>query len=88
MISFQNVLDGQGFALTFAGMVIVFAALIILSVFMNLLPKILCRLQQQFPILFEEEGAQRTSRPDEAELSQLCVAAIAYALHRQAAVKR
>ena len=88
MISLQNIFDGQGFALTFAGMIIVFTALLILSLFISLLPRVLGLLQNRFPAIFDGEEKENAATA-EPELQRLrIVAAIAFVLHHQPNVKR
>jgi len=83
MISMQNVIDNQGFDLAFAGMAIVFAALLAITLFTYWLPGLLARLEKRFPSAFVLAGSshERHEEQEEAPGPQL-VAAIAYTLGR------
>lgn len=76
LFSLQNIVDGQGLDLTLTGMAIVFAALMCISAFIYLLPKVLAWLEHIFP----EADSVCTVEEDNAELEELAVAA-ACALH-------
>jgi Na+-transporting methylmalonyl-CoA/oxaloacetate decarboxylase gamma subunit len=54
-VSWQNVLDGQGFAITLIGMVIVFSGLLLISLFIAQLPRLLD---------FFDRLTTRTARPE------------------------
>lgn len=47
--SLQNVVDGQGIAIAVTGMAIVFTALVLISVFIALLPRVLAVLNPYLP---------------------------------------
>jgi len=84
MISYQNVLDGRGFALTFVGMAIVFLALWVLTLSVSLIPKILQRLEKQFPgLLSDGETGYQPVRLEEDKVELGFIAAIAYVLHHR-----
>lgn len=76
---FQNVIDGNGFAIAITGMLIVFAALAIISLFIALLPRVLKVLAVVFP---EEHhhGAVSSKKPTRDDDALL--AAIGFALHK------
>jgi len=79
-LSYQNILDGQGFEMAFAGMTIVFVALSMVSIFIALLPRILVVVNQYIP-----EGhahATPNPKPAAANAEEAAVAAVAYAVHR------
>jgi len=79
-LSYQNILDGQGFEMAFAGMTIVFVALSMVSIFIALLPRILVVVNQYIP-----EGhahATPNPKPAAANAEEATVAAVAYAVHR------
>jgi sodium pump decarboxylase gamma subunit len=79
-LSYQNILDGQGFEMAFAGMTIVFVALSMVSIFIALLPRILVVVNQYIP-----EGHARATpnpKPAAANAEEAAVAAVAYAVHR------
>jgi Na+-transporting methylmalonyl-CoA/oxaloacetate decarboxylase gamma subunit len=73
--SYQNIIDGQGFSLAFAGMTIVFTALILVSAFTALLPKILKVVNRRIPEV--QHHPQKRKGSDEAAVA----AAIGFALH-------
>ena len=47
--SYQNIAAGQGFELAFAGMTIVFTALVLVTLFIVLLPKVLVVVNRLIP---------------------------------------
>ena len=47
--SYQNIAAGQGFELAFAGMTIVFTALVLVTLFIFLLPKVLVVVNRLIP---------------------------------------
>lgn len=69
--------DGQGLAIATAGMVIVFTALSLISVFIALLPQLLKVVGRIFP----EKAAPAPRRPPRAEEDLSLVAVAAAALH-------
>lgn len=79
-LSYQNILDGQGFEMAFAGMTIVFVALSMVSIFIALLPRILVVVNQYIP----EGHAHATAnpKPAAADAEEAAVAAVAYAVRR------
>ena len=74
--SYQNIVAGQGFELVFAGMTIVFTALVLVSVFVTLLPRILSVINPLFPET-QLHTEPQTKKSDESEIA----AAIGFALH-------
>ena len=77
----QNIIDGQGISIAITGMVIVFFALTMISLFIAALPRILARVEKRWP---ESQGhhAPQTSAPP-AGVTDDVVAAIAVALHHR-----
>lgn len=76
----QNITDVDGYAIAITGMVIVFFALTLISVFLTLLPRILERVNTVFP-----EPAPQVAAPPVARVSsgdEEIAAAIGVALHR------
>jgi Na+-transporting methylmalonyl-CoA/oxaloacetate decarboxylase gamma subunit len=73
-LGFQNIIDGKGLELSFAGLVIVFVALVAVASFISLLPILLSALDKFLP---EEVQVSPDSpaQPDDSE-----IAAIAYAV--------
>ena len=78
--SYQNIIAGDGFELAFAGMTIVFTALVLVSIFIAVLPKILVVLNRLIP-----EVHHHTAAPQQREASDetAVTAAIGFALHTQ-----
>ena len=56
-VSWQNVLDGHGFAITLIGMAIVFAGLLLISLFITQLPRMLDLFDR---LTTRQEAANRT----------------------------
>ncbi len=84
--SYENIIEGQGFELAIAGMIIVFIVLASLSLFITLLPKILAKLncylpEQQNPHL--ELPAPATNSNDKAIIAATC-----YVFHQSAKSKK
>ena len=77
--SIQNILDGHGFGISIIGMVVVFAALALISTFISLLPAILRIVNKIFP---PEEASHALSRSSDASENEV-IAAIGFALHTQ-----
>lgn len=71
----QNIADGQGVAVATAGMLIVFTALSLISVFIALLPRLLTGVGRIFPE--KAAAAPRRSAPQE-DLSLVAAAAAAF----------
>ena len=76
--SFQNVIDANGVAIALTGMSIVFAALILIAVFVALLPRMLVWTHVVMP---EKGGPVAPSPPARQEIDPATVAAIGAALH-------
>ena len=77
-VGIENIVAGNGPAIAVTGMLIVFAALSSLSVFISLLPRILAWL----PLSFLQVPGDRPGESAEALPSE-AVAAIAMAMHAQ-----
>ena len=80
-VSMKNVYDANGIWISITGMTIVFAALILITIILSMMPRILPILEKIYP---ESEGhhhstpsASNGSNGDEESL----VAAIGFALH-------
>ena len=80
--SVQNVIDGQGISIAITGMVIVFFALTVISLFITALPRILEKVAERWP---ESQGHHRPAPAASSGPSDEIVAAIAMALHRRRA---
>lgn len=78
----QNIIDGQGISIAITGMVIVFFALSVISLFIAALPRILALFARRWP---ETEGhhAVRSAAPSQQTVSNEVVAAIAMVLHQR-----
>ncbi len=77
--SLQNITDARGYAIAITGMLIVFVALSLISLFLTLLPRLLEMLSTVFP-----EPASQPAAPPPARVSagnEEIVAAIGAALH-------
>lgn len=77
--SYQNILNGNGFDIAVTGMLIVFAALAIISLFIASLPKVIGILDKIFPEIHHHAPA--TSKKPERDNDAL-LAAIGYALYK------
>ena len=80
--SYQNIINGQGFSIAITGMLIVFSALTLISVFVTALPKLLTSINRIWP----ESTPVTEARPSGAlsgASDPTVVAAIGYALHQQ-----
>lgn len=79
-ISFQNIIDHNGFTLCLTGLLIVFVALISISLFIAFVPKLLGILDKFFP----EEPKEQAKPSEHRKVDRLeNIAAIAYALHQE-----
>ena len=74
--SYQNIAAGQGFDLAFAGMIIVFTALVLVSVFIAVLPRLLAAINPHIPPAHLHTQSQ-SKETDSAAIA----AAIGFALH-------
>ena len=74
----QNIIDGQGVAIAITGMLIVFAALAIISLFIALLPKMLVLLAKALPEEHHHAAPHEKQSLDEKAL----LAAIGFGLYR------
>ena len=78
-LSIQNILDGHGISISIIGMVVVFAALALISIFIALLPAILRIVNKIFPPGEALHSLPRSSDSLENEV----IAAIGLALHTE-----
>ena len=74
--SYQNVIDGQGISIAITGMLIVFTALVLISLFITVLPRIVSALNRRYPPAPELSSITPTLSTDPA-----VGAAIGFALH-------
>ncbi|MBM82898.1 MAG: hypothetical protein CMJ78_20235 [Planctomycetaceae bacterium] len=79
----QNISDNDGIAIALTGITIVFAALILITVFISLLPKILAAVNEVFPEPVPKQAVAAASSPVAAATNDddLVAAAIAVAHH-------
>ena len=75
--SYQNIVSGQGFELAFAGMTIVFTALVLVTLFIALLPKALVVVNRLIPEAHLHTAPPQRQRADAAAIA----AAVGFALH-------
>jgi len=75
-MSYDNIIAGNGISISITGMLIVFAALILIALFISLLPKLLPPLEKIFP----EEHHHRSAQKKEEDHTPI-LAAIGYALY-------
>ncbi|NIL96730.1 MAG: hypothetical protein GTO53_04715 [Planctomycetales bacterium] len=78
--SLQNIVDNQGVGIAITGMVIVFTALVLVTLFIAILPKLLARLADVLPPEEPHHGPPASGRADDEALA----VAIGLALHSQA----
>lgn len=72
----QNILDAQGFTVAITGMLIVFAALTIISIFISLLPRLVVLLANVFPEGHHHAVQGKATKKDDDKL----LAAIGFGL--------
>jgi Na+-transporting methylmalonyl-CoA/oxaloacetate decarboxylase gamma subunit len=81
----QNIIDGQGVSIAITGMVIVFFALSVISLFIAALPPILERVARRWPESEGHHGTAPSTKMANEAISGEMVAAIALTLHRRKA---
>jgi oxaloacetate decarboxylase gamma subunit len=82
--NYQNILDGQGFELAFAGMIIVFTALLLVSIFIALLPRCLVFVNRWVPEVHHHSAPKAKAKASTATNDAEIAAAIGYVLHSRA----
>lgn len=82
--NYQNILDGQGFELAFAGMIIVFTALSLVSIFIALLPHCLVFVNRWIPEVHHHSAPKAKTKAPAAANEAEIAAAIGYVLHSRA----
>ncbi len=75
-LGLQRIVDGQGLPIAMAGMTIVFTALLLISLFIALLPRILAAVATRFPESVPH--APRRVEPPREDLAAVAAAAWAY----------
>lgn len=78
-MGFQNIIEAQGLVIAGVGMTIVFVALILISAFITVLPRILQALSGYLP----PEAAMHSATPSSRKNDDAVIAAIAWAMHQQ-----
>lgn len=78
-MGFENIVSANGVTIAIMGMLIVFSALTIISLFIALLPKLLLLLEKIIP----EEHHQHEAAPSQPADHEQVLAAIGYALFRK-----
>jgi Na+-transporting methylmalonyl-CoA/oxaloacetate decarboxylase gamma subunit len=76
VVSYQNIITGKGFELALAGMVIVIAALILISGIVALLPVLLKVIAK-----FHPEKEKLVTKQRKSDIDEGLIAAIAFANH-------
>ncbi len=79
----QNIADGQGVSIAITGMVIVFFALSVISLFIAALPRILVKVAKRWPEKESHQASASVARPAVEGLSGELVAALGMALHHR-----
>ncbi|MFT5085947.1 MAG: Na+-transporting methylmalonyl-CoA/oxaloacetate decarboxylase gamma subunit [Candidatus Latescibacterota bacterium] len=82
--NYQNILNGQGFELAFAGMIIVFSALSLVSIFIALLPRCLVFVNRWVPEVHHHSAPKARAKAPTAANEAEIAAAIGYVLHNRA----
>jgi len=77
--SWQNVIDGNGIAISIVGMAIVFLSLSLISAFIALLPKVLQALEGYLP----PERETHEAAPAQPQQEDEVLAAIGFVLHQR-----
>ncbi len=68
----ENIIDGQGVAVSVTGMLIVFFALMFISIFIAILPHVLKLVEKVFPE--EEIEANKSLAPEESIIAVIAMA--------------
>jgi Na+-transporting methylmalonyl-CoA/oxaloacetate decarboxylase gamma subunit len=80
--SFQNIIQGDGLWISITGMLIVFSALLFISIFLSVLQKFLKMLEKKFPGIIQENQEQSGNNRENEIRDNRIIAAISYILHR------
>ena len=81
--SFQNVIDGNGITITVLGMLIVFAGLAFISVFINYLPGILVIFDRLFSKKSGKKEIKKTKKIEKTEESDVIASLIGLVIHME-----
>ena len=82
--NYQNIINGQGFELAFAGMIIVFTALSLVSIFIALLPHLLVSVNRWVHEVHHHSAPKTKAKSPAAGNDTEIAAAIGYVLHNRA----
>ena len=85
---YKQIIDGQGFQIAFAGMAIVLLALVLVSIFIALLPRLLNVINRILPPVVhvhssidDQKSQPKLAQPPTEELANEIVAVVGYVLH-------
>ena len=81
-VSWKNVSDNDGVAIAITGMIIVFLALVLISLFIAALPHILGKLEPFLPKLEHHQSPQTAAESLPTDEEKI-VAAIGFVLHQE-----
>jgi oxaloacetate decarboxylase gamma subunit len=81
--SVQNIVNGEGIGISITGMLIVFSALILISIFISVLPWVLKKLEFILPRGDEILGYEAPRREPSGKVDESIAAAIGYALFKE-----
>ena len=86
-MSFQNVLDADGIGIALTGMSIVFAGLVLISLYIATLPKLLGNMDKVVKKRAEKKKAVKSAKPvvltDPSKMSDELLTAIGYVIHME-----
>ena len=80
---FQNVIDADGIGIAVMGMLIVFVALILVSLFIAALPKVLDALSDYLPAEHAYHGGHAAVGGDDRDDEEPIIAALGFVLHQE-----
>lgn len=83
-MSWESIIEGNGFGITLVGMLIVFTGLVLVSLYISSLPRILNAMQRSRERR-EQRGAVTAKQPEDAALTdeQALIAAIGYVIEAE-----
>ena len=79
--SVQNIVDGQGISIAITGMLIVFFALLVITIYIAMVPKILGVLAPFLPPETEHAAPSSGSASGNKRIEEELLAAVGYAVH-------
>jgi Na+-transporting methylmalonyl-CoA/oxaloacetate decarboxylase gamma subunit len=80
---FQNVIDADGISIAVMGMLIVFVALALVSLFIASLPRILEALNDYLPAEHAHHGGHAAAAADDVDDDEPIIAALGFVLHQE-----